>query len=412
MRLLFVSEYFTPKEMGGGEINLRLLAKKLAKEGVEVSILTSYFTGLKKVEEIDGIKVYRTLTTGDDPSSVKSNITRSLIFPHSIVKEIKKLTKKQSFDAIHFIGLSILAAPRLNFLKIPLFSTIESYPALCPKGDRIFHAKKECKLKCSFSRFVVCQRYSAEIGKMRNKIYLKYNPLFLTYLFWYHKKLQNSLRFCKLIAISEYIQKILLQHGQESAVIPNAVEIKKFQLVKDKRKSKKGKILYLGSLTKYKGPQVLLEAMKGLNYSCNLYGEGPLKSQLLDVINKNNLDANIHPFVPYEKVPQLYSDTDLVVFPSIWPEPFGRIAIEGMAAGRPVIGSRIGGIAENISEESGILVEAGNVKELREAIMSLFKNTSLKNNLKKSGAKTIKERYSMEAVTNKLMKCYGNSSNV
>ena len=57
LKILIVSEYFHPKIMGGGEINLFLIAKSLVQKGAVVYLLTSYFPGLKKYEEIDGIKV-------------------------------------------------------------------------------------------------------------------------------------------------------------------------------------------------------------------------------------------------------------------------------------------------------------------------------------------------------------------
>ena len=76
MNLLFISEYFPPKIMGGGEINLNLLAKNLVKEGVTVSVLTSYHKGLKKYEEVAGVKVYRKLKTGDNPHTILNNLKR------------------------------------------------------------------------------------------------------------------------------------------------------------------------------------------------------------------------------------------------------------------------------------------------------------------------------------------------
>ena len=414
MRILFISEYFTPKIMGGGEINLFLIAKALVKNGEDVSVLTSDHPGLKRVEIIDGIKIYRKLKTADNPSGVKNNWIRSRLFPKSIVKETKKLNKKLKFDLIHFIGTSIIAAKELRKIKklrrvnVPLFATIESYPALCPKGDRFYHGKRECKYVCSFSKFLSCQMNSSEIGKTKNSWYLKYNLLFLYYVYNYYKKLNEGLKYCKLIAISEYVQKILLQQGRESVVIPNMLEVNKFNVKINKKtnKSKKTRILYLGSLTKFKGPQVLLKAIKGLNnVRCNLYGDGPLKDELQRYINKNNLDAEIYQPVSYDQIPEVYANHDLVVFPSIWPEPFGRIAIEAMAAGKPVIGSDVGGIRETIEKGKGILVKVGDVKEIHNAIKELIINSEFKKVIKEK--REIEEKkYDEKVVIKKLITSY------
>ena len=393
MKLLFISEYFPPKIMGGGEINLFLLAKALIKQGVEVTVLTSYHPGLKKYEVMEGIKVIRKLKTGQQPHGIINNLKRSFIFPNSVVKETRKLAKK--YDLIHFIGTSIIAAPKI---KHNLFATIESYPCLCPKGDRIFHGKKECKIRCSLSKFLACQFNSNEIGKMKNKFYLKYNPLFLLYVYSYHKKLNKSLKYCRLIAISKYLQKVLLQHQQPSKVLPNIIEMTKLP----KQTNKIPKVVYLGALIRSKGPHLLLQAIKGLNCTCELYGEGNLKAQLLKTIKKHQLNATIHQPVPYKKVPNIYARADIVVFPSVWPEPFGRISIEAMAMGKPVIGNAIGSIRETI-QGTGILTNS--VSEMRKALKELIRQPKLRAQLGKAGEKTA-QQYQGDKITSKLIEIY------
>src|SRR3989344_9694539 len=296
MKILFVSEYYPPKIMGGGEINLELVAKALAKKGIEVSVLTSHHSGLEKLEKKDGVLIYRRLKTGDNPSSLVENVKRSFIFPKSVEDEVKNILKLQKIEAIHFIGTSIIAAAKLKDCGAPLFATIESYPALCPKGDRIFHGKKECKVKCSFTTFLSCQADSAEIGKMKNEWYLKYNAPALSYIYNYYSKLNEALKYCNLIAISGYVQGLLKQQGYESAVIPNALYVEKFSttIKNEPRKNERIKILYLGSLIRSKGAQVLAEAVQGVDCQVDMYGEGVLKEELQQKIERGNLPITIH----------------------------------------------------------------------------------------------------------------------
>ena len=390
--------------MGGGEINVELLAAGLAKKGVEVSVLTSYHPGLEKAEIKEGVTILRKLETGKNPASIIENVKRSLIFPKSVVREAKKILKQEKTDAIHFIGTSIIAASKLKDCGVPLFATIESYPTLCPKGDRIFHGKNECKVKCSFTAFLSCQSDSAEMGKMKNGWYLKYNAPALSYIYHYYKQLNEALQYCNLIAISEYVQGLLKQQGHQSIVIPNALSIEKFKTTKNK--NKKIKILYLGSLIRSKGAQVLAEAVQGLDCRVDLYGEGVLKDELKEKIQKQQLPITIHSPVPYSEIPSLYAQADVIVFPSLWPEPFGRIAIEAMAAGKPVIASAIGGIKETIVEGTGILVNPGNVEQLREAIILLMHNSQLRKEMGKKGRKLVEELYAEEKVTEKLIAVY------
>ncbi len=391
--------------MGGGEINVQLLASMLAKKKIEVLILTSYHQGLLQMEKKDGITIYRRLKTGKDASTFSGNVKRASIFPKSTAKEVKRILKEEKIDAIHFIGTSIIAAPQLHRSNVPLFATIESYPALCPKGDRIFHGKKECTVKCSFLKFLSCQSDSGEIGKMKNRWCIKYNAPLLSYIYRYYQELNDSLKYCHLIAISGYVQGLLRQQGHESTTVPNAIKINDFKVV-GKKKNKKEKIIFLGAFIKSKGAQVLLEAIEGLDAECELYGEGVLKEELRAIIAEKKLNAKICLPVSYDKIPSVYADADIIVFPSLWPEPFGRIAIEAMAAGKPVIGSAIGGIKETVKEGTGILVDPGNVQQLREAIELLLHEPALRKNMGLKGRRIAKELYAEERVADQLLLMY------
>ncbi|MBI2125523.1 glycosyltransferase family 4 protein [Candidatus Woesearchaeota archaeon] len=409
MKVLFVSEYYPPKIMGGGEINLELLATALAKKKVGVFVLTSHHAGLEKKELKNGVTIYRRLKTGRTPSGMVENVKRSLVFPKSVIEKAGIIIKEQKIDLIHFIGTSIIVAEELKQFQIPLFATIESYPTLCPKGDRIFHAKTECKIQCSFTKFLSCQAESPEIGKMKNGWYLKYNPPALSYIYNYYSQLNEALKHCNLISISSYVQSLLKQQGYESIVIPNALDAEKFSttIKNEPRKNEKIRILYLGSLIQSKGAQILAEAVQGVDCQVDMYGEGVLKEELQQKIEQKNLPITIHPPVPYAEIPSLYWQADIVVFPSLWPEPFGRIAIEAMAAGKPVIASAIGGIKETIAEGTGILVDPGNVQQLREAIILLMHDQELRKEMGKKGRKIVEKLYAEEKVVEKLMEVYG-----
>lgn len=405
MNLLLVSEYFPPKIMGGGEINLDLIAKALAQQpGIKVAVLTAKVNGLPANEKKEGVAIYRTLRTGKKVNSWFSNLARSTLFAASAAREIKRLQKENAIDAIHFIGNSIIIAPKIKKFNIPLFATIESYPTLCPKGDRMYLGKKECSIQCSLLHFLRCQQQSDEIGKMKNKFYLKYNPLFLLYVYRYYKRLNKALQHCRLIAISDYVKGLLTLHGQQSTVIPNIIDFKSYYFQQPHHK--KPLILYLGSLTKYKGPFILLEAVRGLDCRCELYGEGILREDLLGLIKEYNLDAEIFSPVPYQEVPALYAKADLIVFPSLWPEPFGRIALEAIAAGKPVIGSDIGAIRETLANAENYVFPAGDSTALRKRIQEIITISPLNDITIRPEREKIMEKYSANLISNQLQEAY------
>lgn len=75
----------------------------------------------------------------------------------------------------------------------------------------------------------------------------------------------------------------------------------------------------------------------------------------------------------------VFAAFDVTVVPSVLPEPFGRVVMESMAAGTPVVGSRCGGIPEQISDgETGLLFEPGNEHELADALSKLIVDRELR----------------------------------
>ena len=117
------------------------------------------------------------------------------------------------------------------------------------------------------------------------------------------------------------------------------------------------------------------------------------------MIKGMKLDAEIYAPVPYDRIPEIYASADLIIFPSIWPEPFGRIAIEAKAAGKPVIASNIGGIKET----ADILVEPGNVKELNATIKKYIEFHPTKKMFPKI---KMNKQYNEDIVINKMIKLY------
>lgn len=397
MRILFVSEYYPPIIKGGGEINLQILTEELARNDFTVTVLTSYNSKLPINEVKNGVNIIRRLRNGKNPENIISNIKRAFVLPKSIIIEVKKISK--DIDIIHLIGNTIIVSKELKKLDKIIVATIESYPTLCPKGDRFYKSKKECEYKCTFGKFISCQVKSYEIGKMKNYFFLKYNPLFLAYLYYRYKKLNNSLKYCHVITVSAYVKKLLNKYGVESEIIPNIINENDFDI--PKKKNKKIQVSYFGSLTRYKGAHLVVECLKDSDVRIAFYGNGNLKEEILKRMKDYNMDGIIYDSIEYEKIPKEYAKSDIVIFPSIWPEPFGRITIESMASGTPVIGSKVGGISETLKNGGGILITPGDINEIKDAVTLLIKDEKLRENIGRKG-KEIAQNYSKKKTIMKI----------
>jgi glycosyltransferase involved in cell wall biosynthesis len=138
------------------------------------------------------------------------------------------------------------------------------------------------------------------------------------------------------------------------------------------------KILTVARLHKYKGIEYLIEAMRLLQEmpEAKLYilGKGSEEVNLKRRVKRFGLEKKVEflrEAIPNYEMPFLYNECDVYVQPSII-EPYGIAVLEAMACGKPVIGTKVGGMLDTVKEgETGLLVEPGNVEEIAERIMIL-----------------------------------------
>ena len=102
-----------------------------------------------------------------------------------------------------------------------------------------------------------------------------------------------------------------------------------------------------------------------------------------DIVNQYSERIITTGFVPYQEMYKYYSIADIQVIPSMWEEPFGLVAIEGMAQGLPIIATDSGGLNEILNDNNSIVIKRNNIiKELEYAMERLCDNESLCNIIK------------------------------
>lgn len=401
MKVLMISEYFEPYAQGGGEISAFMLAKELAKKNIEVHVLTSYFKNLKKVETIAGVKILRLLSTGS-PNSIMGNIKRILNFEKSINEQLPNLHSKEKYNVIHCMNTDSISAIKLkNKINVKFIMHVNGPTPFCPKRTLMFKDKVICDKKCTKSVFLDCFLHSNSVGKIRLRFFTKFTLLLPILLRHKYEKLNFCLKqFDYYMPISTYMQNKLIFSGiskNKTKVVYNILDFDEFSKLKDP-KNKIKKILYLGAYSTPKGPQILLDALKTVknNYSVNFYGSGELKNIMLKDIKKHNLNVKINNSVPYNKIPSIIEKHDILVFPSLVGEAFGRVALEALAAKKTVIASNIGGIPDVIQHnKTGYLFEPGNSKELSQLI---DKSILVKKQVKPDLGKFDKEKIVKEVI--------------
>lgn len=171
-------------------------------------------------------------------------------------------------------------------------------------------------------------------------------------------------------------------------------------------------IAMVGWLLPIKGPEYLLEAMipilKNLSsprVKLIFVGKGDLEPALRRRADEMCVSEYVTFLGWRDDIPQIMQAIDILVLPSM-NEGMGRVLVEAMAAGKPCVASRVGGIPDLILDgKNGFLVEPGDVAALAKAIGALISNRELRHQMGANG-KVVAQRYSVEKMVEQIDMLY------
>jgi glycogen synthase len=200
------------------------------------------------------------------------------------------------------------------------------------------------------------------------------------------------------IAISRAVADRL---GARAVVVGNPYDDNVFRLLPNVVRDKT--IAFLGRLVSDKGADLLLQAIKllqseGLMPDLTIVGAGPEEQGLRQLTHELGLDRQVT-FVGEKSgapLAELLNRHRMLVIPSRWAEPFGVVALEGIACGCVVIGSESGGLKEAIGP-CGLVFPNGNAQALAERLRYLLDHPEMENNLRQPAPPHL-ARFKPEAV--------------
>jgi glycosyltransferase involved in cell wall biosynthesis len=210
---------------------------------------------------------------------------------------------------------------------------------------------------------------------------------------------QKMLSADGIIAISDYVKSVITSHYSEAIsekaiqVIHRGVDLDVFDPVKVSQHRivrlsetlnlpDDGPVVMLPArATEWKGHAPLIEAVARLeakDVTLLLLGAGDGHSRFIERLRalaiKTGLDGRLRIASGTDDMPAALMLADVVAMPSTIPEPFGRVALEAQAMGRPVVAFKHGGAIESIQEgETGWLAEPNNVEDLARCLQLALK---------------------------------------
>ena len=241
-------------------------------------------------------------------------------------------------------------------------------------------------------------------------------------LFLLMEKLSVLITDC-MIALTEgekkdYIELLNLRPASIE-IIHSGVDINRYMKTRIKIKEKKislglnsGKLVVgtVGWLLPIKGPMVLLKAMdriwqKHSDVELVYVGKGELEEELKTESFRMGVSDSVTFLGWRNDVHEIMPVFDLFVLPSL-NEGMGRVLVEAMASGKPVVGSNVGGIPDLIKNgHNGFLVEPGDEIDLSVAIEKVLTDTKMRDEMGRKG-KTMALNFGVERMVEKIDDLY------
>jgi len=172
-------------------------------------------------------------------------------------------------------------------------------------------------------------------------------------------------------------------------------------------------LLFVGRFVPLKNLPFLIRSFKEVVKEDNrvklmLVGEGPLDKTVRYLVAKYKIEKNVifTGRIPSERLPSYYSAADVFIMASSY-ESFSISTLEAMSCGLPVIATKVGWLPNLIKHnENGILVENGNILQLKDAIVSLLGNTELRKEMGERNREIVVSNYSWLESAKKLKRIY------
>jgi len=348
-RLLKILHIDPEKNWGGGEAQVLGLLTYLGRKGHRNDLLA--YPGGRLFEQCGPLGVKRLSLVARNDLDLRP------------VPALRRLIRSEKYDIVHF------HTKRAHALSLWL-----------PRGP-------QCP------KYVVTRRMDYPEGKT-----------------WYTRLLYNR-RVDGVVAISRVIMNLLIEAGVEPErirLIHSGIDPQRFARCADGSASGEYEAVVgiIASLEERKGHRYLFEAAamlkrRGHKIKYLVAGEGPARRQLEERVKALHLGDEIRFCGFVSDAPDFLSQIDIFILPSLY-EGLGVAVLEAMAAGKPVIASRVGGLPELIADgETGMLVAPKNTEGLAQAVARLAGEKSLAREMGRRGAERARASFSLDQMAAK-----------
>ena len=386
MKILQVIHCFPPESMTGSEIYVYNLSKRLSKNH---KVTVFYRINNPGEEEY---KLVKDNYNGFDIYKINNTLRQY----NSLEKIYKNKTIEERFlqvldeigpDIVHIHHLLFLSTGIIDEIKkrnIPIIFTLHDYWLVCPRGQLLKNNLKVCD-KPMDSNCTFCLASGLNLRNfLRKLVRFSMRGGFLKNKGMDIKEIFEKVNL--FISPSRFLRGRFIEFGMPPEKIiysDNGMDLSLFKDIK-KTRSDKVRFGFIGTLIPSKGVHVLIKAfnrIKGNKAALKIYGKAPSNNGIFDYhdrikgMARGNRNIRFTGAFHNKDVARIFSEIDVLVFPSIWPENSPLTIQEAIITKTPVVASDIGGIPEMVKDGvNGLLFTPGDIYDLRQKLEYIIQN--------------------------------------
>ncbi len=351
MKIAFISTLYAPNELGGAERGVRVLAEAASTLGHEAVAISLAPDGVARQGQVGPVKTcyvplanvywpFRKTRAGPVQRALWHLIDAYNPVMGARAGRILDEEKPDLVQADNLLGFSVAPWRAAQRRSIPVVQTLHDYYLACPNSS-MFRGGKSCAVQCGSCKALCAPRRA-----------LSNIPAAVVSV---------SRRTLERVEASGAFQSVahkMIAHGVSDvrvAPVPRT----------DRAAGGLLRVGYLGRIEATKGIEVLIDAARRMpagSISVLIAGKGEPGYVDTLVARGKGLDVT---FLGFTKPADLFARIDLLVVPSVWEEPLGRVIFEAYEHGVPAAVSRAGGMPEIVDEgRTGFVFEAGNSQAL------------------------------------------------
>jgi len=410
MKVLLGTHLFFPYDRAGTEVLTLEMARGLRTRGHSVQIVTGKAeknaSGKKNLwltqDLYDGFTVHR-LHYG--AASYSDPITLH-ISASDRVRLVRELVSHLTPDIVHFNHIKVFSGmviPEIKAMGIPVFFTPTDFWTVCPKATLFRTYDKEvCEgpgdavncVRCYQPMPTWASRLALKIGKTPlRKLSGRINSLNAL------GRRVDVMIDCvnaadRVLPATRFLADVLIRHGIDEnriKVVPYGVEVgylpEKVSIPAYFTDASPLRLGFIGTLSEVKGPHIILDALSFLadnnrKVVLDIYGKvgqgNPYCRMLQEKAKEFGTAVQFRGMFPHEKIGEIMRRLHLVIVPSLWYESTPLVLCSALAAGIPVLVSRLGGMTEVVNEGiNGFSFPAGDARALSTIISKILDNPKM-----------------------------------